>query len=156
MSGFVNNGSASNPVDLRALPYRTRLVAQKIGLEATYALFNTFAHKTLYIPGSLTRSNLADKIGKPQALALIELWPNTSITLPKIDKIFQQWRNHELLNELAQNTLTVTELCIKYDLTRQRINQIKNANNNGGGNSGGGNNTAKQNTCENLTLDLTL
>lgn len=138
----------SNPVDLRSLPYRTRLVAEKIGLEATYRLFDKFAHKTLYIPGSLARSTLAKNIGEAEANALIALWPNQSITLPKVDRMLQQWRNHALLAELNLGELSVTALCIKYNLTRQRINQIKHE-------YGGANNPINP-SDQNLTLDLTL
>jgi len=141
-------GNATNPIDLRALPYRTRLVAQIIGLDATYRLFEKFAHKTLYIPGSLNRSALANKVGEAEAMALIELWPNQSITLPKVDKMFQQWRNHEILAELGQGKLTVTDICVKYDLTRQRINQIKHEYSEP--------NNPTHLPPQNLTLDLSL
>ncbi|MBL4832614.1 MAG: hypothetical protein JKY26_01460 [Pseudomonas sp.] len=140
--------STTNSVDLRALPYRTRLVAEIIGLEATYRLFDKFAHKTLYIPSSLARSTLADNIGKAEANALIALWPNQSITLPKVDKMFQQWRNHALLAELELGESSITDLCIKYNLTRQRINQIKHEYSES-------NNPIKP-TNQNLTLDLLL
>lgn len=144
-----NKANTSNPVDLRALPYRTRLVAEIIGLNATYILFKKFAHKTIYVPSTLARSGLAETVGEEAALALIELWPDRSITLPKVDKMFQQWRNHELLNALELGELSVTELCIKYNLTRQRINQIKHDHKQNKV-------TSKTASNQNLTLDLLL
>ncbi|KGJ92154.1 Mor transcription activator domain protein [Colwellia psychrerythraea] len=144
-----NTANTSNPVDLRALPYRTRLVAEKIGLNATYILFKTFAHRTLYIPPTLLRSDLATKVGKEAATALIELWPNTSLTFPKVDRMFQQWRNYEIILDINDGELPIVEICIKYDLTRQRIDQIKKDHKR--------NQVASKATSnQNLTLDLLL
>lgn len=139
----------SNPVDLRSLPYRTRLVAEKIGLNETYFFFEKFAHRTLYVPPNLKQSDLATKIGEAAAIALVELWPNSHFTPPKIDKMFQQWRNYELMFDVDEDKLSIVEMCIKYNLTRQRINQIRHEH-------------AQKHqedhklTNQNLTLDLNL
>jgi len=141
--------AATNPVDLRSLPYRTRLIAEKIGLDKTFILLSVHAHETLYIPGTLKHSDLANKVGKNEAKALIELWPEQTITLPKVDKLFQQWRNHEIVTAMHEGETAVIDLCRRWNLTRQRISQLMKEYH-----------QKKQESTktqhENLTLDLSL
>ena len=129
-----------NPVNLKALPYRVRFIAELLGMNETYQLLEKHCFDTLYIPPNLLRSSLDKKIGEKAAKALIQLWPNQTITLPKPDKIMQQWRNHELLIAKRAGTLSTADASKKYNLTRQRINQIENENTEN----------------PNLTLDFTL
>jgi len=133
--------STSNPVDLRALPTRTSMLAKRIGLQLTYEFLNAFWCETLYIPPNLKHSNLDKRVGMTVALALIELWPNQQFTPPKPDKLLQKWRDHEI----GSSDLSTKELCKKYNITRQRLSQIRLALKSP---------TERKQQFENLTLDL--
>ena len=138
---LMGNSSTSNPVGLRALPTRTNLLAQRVGLQLTYAFLKAHWFETLYIPPNLDYSNLDKRVGKTVALALIELWPKQHFTPPKPDKLLQKWRDHEI----GASELSTKELCKKYNITRQRLSQIRKALKEP---------NTRQQQFENLTLDL--
>lgn len=135
------SSDSTNPVDLRALPTRTNLLAQRVGLQLTYEFLNAHWFETLYIPPNLKHSNLDQRVGKDVAQALIDLWPNQQFTPPKPDKLLQKWRDYEI----GTSELSTKELCKKYNITRQRLSQIRLALKEP--------NTREQ-QFENLTLDL--
>lgn len=115
-----------NPVTWKNLTsYRIKLLAQHLGMDATYSLLTEFVHVTLYIPRTLTNSELTKKVGVDAANVLVKLWPDQRVTLPKPDKMLNLWRNHEIIKRIDNGDITTTNACIEYDLTRQRINQIR-------------------------------
>lgn len=112
---------STNPVDIRSLPMRIRLIAEKVGIQRTYEFLSEHWSTTLYIPATLDNSDLAEKVGEDVALALIELWPSQKLDPPKPDKLMQQWRDHEL----NAGTLKTKEACERFNITRQRCSQIR-------------------------------
>ncbi|GAB3021483.1 Mor transcription activator family protein [Bowmanella dokdonensis] len=114
-----------NPVNLKALPYRIRMIAEKLGMEATYQLLAEHGAECHTIPASFSPGcALAKHLGEDAAKVLCQLWPDTPIDLPKPDKILLQWRDAELIHNITLGGMTVMQAVKKYNLTRQRINQI--------------------------------
>lgn len=116
-----------NPVNVKALPYRIRMIAERIGMERTYQLLVEHGAECHKIPGEYVEGcALANNLGTDVARALIELWPESAIDLPKPDKILIQWRDKELTEDIYERDMPIREAVKKYNLTRQRINQILN------------------------------
>ena len=142
----ASKSANENPVDLRALPNRTRQLAERVGIQRTYEFLVEFEASTLYIPAKLTNSTLAKQVGEDIAKALVELYPATRFTPNKIDKILQTWRNHELVH----SDEPLITLCKKFKITRSRVLQIRQEH------ADNENSDYYQPKYENLTLDLEL
>lgn len=115
-------------INLKALPYRTRMIAEQLGMEETFALLKAHGAESHTIPAAFTPNcALAKNLGPAAAKALCALWPGRPIDLPKVDKIMQQWRDQCLIEEMTTGKLGMVQAVKKYNLTRQRINQILNS-----------------------------
>lgn len=123
--------STLQPIDVRALPYRVRMIAEKLGISKTFELLTEHGAQCFTIPPCFSPTcALAQNLGDDAAKVLIELWPDKALDLPKVDKILLQWRDAELLTDIVQNELSIMKAVKKYNITRQRINQILNAHGN--------------------------
>jgi len=113
-------------IDLRALPYRVRLIAELAGIENTYRFLSEHGAKSIRIKKAYTPGcTLEKRFGVEVAKALFELWPNQCIDIPKVDKMTLQIRDIKIMQELKEG-VGVAEVRARYNLTRQRIYQLKN------------------------------
>lgn len=113
-----------NPVSYKNLTSQsTRLLAKELGMQRAYEFLSEHWNHVLYIPPNLKRSKLAQKVGDDVANVLVKHYSGEYYQPSKPDKIFELWRNYEIVQD-QKNGMKLPELAAKYDLTRQRINQI--------------------------------
>jgi hypothetical protein len=114
----------NNPVGINNLTsYRIRHLVEKLGMEVTFNFLNSHWHTKFFIPSTVS-NKLIERVGDDVALTLVALYPGQHYQPPKPDKILELWRNHEIVRE-RNSGIKMEDLCKKYQITRQRINQIE-------------------------------
>ena len=112
-----------NPVTFENISnYRIRKLAEQLGMQKTYNFLSAHWNEKFYIPSKPSKK-LVERCGQDVAEVLVMLYPDQHYQPPKPDKIWESWRNHEILKDRGDGML-MEDVSKKYNLTRQRIGQI--------------------------------
>ena len=113
-------------IDARMLPPQARRLVRAIGVAQTFTLLRWRGGRRLKLPRDSTRSEIAAIVGADALEGLLqEFGPHEILTLPKVDKLLLQLRDHALRAEHAGGRgKSIQELAGAYGLTTRHILNI--------------------------------
>jgi len=109
---------------LQNLPPVLRAIIRALGLEKAQALLLKFGGTSVTIPKnhSVKMGLSDDELNALRAELALYLTNDNRLSLPKIDKIFISFRNHEI--RTARQKKSLNALATQYNLTSRQIQNI--------------------------------
>lgn len=112
-------------VDVTMLPLQARDLAKIIGLPDTLKILKAYGGHRLFVPnGTKKDTQLQLLITEEGYIKLCKSHlAGSRLTLPKVDKIIEQIRNHHIRTSSDVNKATFAR---QYDLTQRHVQRIRN------------------------------